>query len=194
MGKTKHVVLGIGLLALLVTSITYATNHETSTPAETSEEEDTQFIEEEPEVTYDLGITGVADPVYGTSKGKKGLLLVTGVENDVDGKAKSSIKIRCQAQPATGDAFNMGEYVKNFKTKSAGTEKRRFFYPLDERGAKFVRRTPTDGGKVSCTLNLPNYVKIKKETFQDFNPDNDAVQITINWSDKKLRGSFERIR
>jgi len=193
--KHIHQVL-IGILALFIALLALSVSLTYADESTLFSEKDYEFIdEEEEEITYDVGITKIEDKfVYGKSKGQLGIQFAVVLESDADEpKAKSSLKMRCEAVPETGEKFDLGEYVKNFSIKASGAQTRRFFFPLDSRGAKFVKRMPSDAGTFNCTFNLPGYITIKKDLFRDNNPNNDTVQFEVHWKDKTLKVSrFER--
>lgn len=138
------------------------------------------------EVTYDIGIEKIEDKfVYGKSKGQLGVQFTVVLHSDVDEpKAKSSLNMRCEAVPAAGEKFDLGEYVKEFRIKVSGTQTRKFFLPLDGAGAKFVKRMPSDAGTFQCTFNLPGNIVIKKNLFSDSNLSNDTVGFEVQWDAK----------
>lgn len=176
--KQIHIVLGalILLVGFLVASISF-------TYADSA--------------AYDVGIEKITNEfVYGKFKGQRGIQFTIVLNSNIsESKAKSSLNMRCRAVPAAGEELDFGEQIKKFSVKINGQQNRKFFYPLDERGAKFVRRMPSDAGTLRCLFNLPGNIVIKKDFLSDSNLSNDTVEFEVYWATKEKTlkvSNFER--
>jgi hypothetical protein len=141
------------------------------------------------ESAYDVGIEKIEDNfVYGKFKGQLGIQFAVVLQSNVDiPKAKSSLTMSCEAVSKSGEKLYFGEIEKKFSIKIAGTQTRKFFFPLNAAGAKFVRRMPSDKGIFSCSFQLPDYITVKKDFFDDSQPENDAVEFDVYWAEKTLK-------